>query len=303
MSEQVYYHVRIRGTTLGPFRQQQMQQLIQRGQLTRMHEVSKDGASWQKAGEVPELFPPAKEQAADAATTQQPGGSEADAQVSAAATPTASDVVWYYAIAGKEYGPLNESALVRLLQDGVISEDTLVWRDGMVQWEALRTTPLAEHLRPRDPAKAVYEVEANAASHTNEIPDKSIQFLMDCRTWSGVLGVTVLMLMLLWIVLNLWLLLAAPYAVARVVSAVFILIGGAFAVAAVYLLQANAAIAPLRYTASWRQLDLVFTRWRSFWMISAIVTLVCTLLALFLCLFLFAAGMDVFSSLESPPSL
>lgn len=297
MSEQVYYHVRIRGTTLGPFRQQQMQQLIQRGQLTRMHEVSKDGASWQKAGEVPELFSPAKQQAADAPTPQQPGGSETDTQVSVAATPSASGVVWFYAIAGKEYGPLSESALARLLQDGVISEDTLVWRDGMAQWETLRTTPLAEHLRPRDPVRAVHEVEPDAPSHTNEIPAKSIQLLMDCRTWSGVLGVTVLTLMLLWIVLHLWSLLAAPYAVARVISAVFILIGGAVAGAAVYLLQANAAIAPLRYTASWRQLDLVFTRWRSFWMISAIVTLVCTLLALFLCLFLLAAGMDVFSSL------
>ena len=55
MSDEKYY-VRFRGRTLGPFDTTRVRDLIKRG-VTRMHELSPDGVSWQPAEVFPELFP------------------------------------------------------------------------------------------------------------------------------------------------------------------------------------------------------------------------------------------------------
>lgn len=63
---------------------------------------------------------------------------------------------WYYANAGKQIGPINDADFERLCREGVIQPTTLVWRDGMPQWEPLanvRTpaTPLAPSEQPPMP--------------------------------------------------------------------------------------------------------------------------------------------------------
>jgi uncharacterized RDD family membrane protein YckC len=42
---------------------------------------------------------------------------------------------WYYADAGRQIGPVEESALDDLVRAGVVRDDTLVWRDGMSGWQ------------------------------------------------------------------------------------------------------------------------------------------------------------------------
>ena len=41
---------------------------------------------------------------------------------------------WYYAEGGKQIGPVEESALDDLVRQGVVRDDTLVWREGMAAW-------------------------------------------------------------------------------------------------------------------------------------------------------------------------
>ncbi len=41
---------------------------------------------------------------------------------------------WYYAINGQRVGPVSESNFAQLVANGVITDDTLVWRKGMEQW-------------------------------------------------------------------------------------------------------------------------------------------------------------------------
>jgi len=41
---------------------------------------------------------------------------------------------WYYAEEGKSVGPMTEEQLKGLAADGTISQDTLVWRNGMAEW-------------------------------------------------------------------------------------------------------------------------------------------------------------------------
>lgn len=46
---------------------------------------------------------------------------------------------WYYGSQGQQNGPIPESELRVLLADGTITQQTLVWRDGLVEWK-----PVAE---------------------------------------------------------------------------------------------------------------------------------------------------------------
>jgi uncharacterized RDD family membrane protein YckC len=45
---------------------------------------------------------------------------------------------WYYANAGQQVGPLDEAQLEALRSSGQINDETLVWREGMANWQAYR---------------------------------------------------------------------------------------------------------------------------------------------------------------------
>src|SRR5690349_1421160 len=42
---------------------------------------------------------------------------------------------WYYADAGKQVGPVEDAALNDLVTAGVVRDDTLVWSEGMANWQ------------------------------------------------------------------------------------------------------------------------------------------------------------------------
>jgi len=46
---------------------------------------------------------------------------------------------WYYAVGSQQQGPVTEDQLHALAKDGVVTGDTLVWRDGMANWQPYRT--------------------------------------------------------------------------------------------------------------------------------------------------------------------
>jgi uncharacterized RDD family membrane protein YckC len=48
---------------------------------------------------------------------------------------------WYYANAGTQSGPVTDAELERLVREGVIQPTTLVWREGMSQWQPWSTMP------------------------------------------------------------------------------------------------------------------------------------------------------------------
>lgn len=46
---------------------------------------------------------------------------------------------WYYAVGQQQQGPIDEAQLDALLASGQITQETLVWRDGLPNWQPLRT--------------------------------------------------------------------------------------------------------------------------------------------------------------------
>jgi uncharacterized RDD family membrane protein YckC len=45
-------------------------------------------------------------------------------------------MTWFYADGGRQMGPVEENALDDLVRQGVVRDDTLVWREGMPSWQA-----------------------------------------------------------------------------------------------------------------------------------------------------------------------
>jgi hypothetical protein len=56
---------------------------------------------------------------------------------------------WYYAVAGNKKGPVTPAEFNRLVQQGVVTAETLVWRVGMPAWQ-----PYAGETRAAHPAAA-----------------------------------------------------------------------------------------------------------------------------------------------------
>jgi uncharacterized RDD family membrane protein YckC len=53
--------------------------------------------------------------------------------------PAILSMQWYYSNKGKRLGPVSQAEFDQLVHDGVITADTLVWREGMPDWRAYST--------------------------------------------------------------------------------------------------------------------------------------------------------------------
>lgn len=137
MEEQFY--VRIRGRVQGPYDTAKLQSLVRRGQLSRMHEVSTDRSLWRQAADFPELFAtPTAGNASATQTHQQAATHDGELELEAPASPRSE---WFYALNQEQKGPVSFEQLKALLQAGVISGSSLVWREGMSEWTAAEVIP------------------------------------------------------------------------------------------------------------------------------------------------------------------
>ena len=64
---------------------------------------------------------------------------------------------WYYVDAGQQAGPVDEAQLGELVRSGKIQSDTLVWREGMANWQ-----PYSQVKAPASPAAAPPPAQAVA---------------------------------------------------------------------------------------------------------------------------------------------
>jgi len=71
-------------------------------------------------------------------------------------------MTWYYAVGDQQAGPESEEALWNLVQTGVVTAETLVWREGMAGWQPL--SQAAPHLLPAESAPAPPPVSLGGAA-------------------------------------------------------------------------------------------------------------------------------------------
>jgi len=83
---------------------------------------------------------------------------------------------WFYAADGQQRGPVSESEFKTLLQSGLITPDTLVWREGMANW-----VPFREVERAGVPVAAT--VEAGPQLHSGGNPTFTEKACCGCHRY------------------------------------------------------------------------------------------------------------------------
>jgi len=129
MSDEKYF-VRFRGRTLGPFNESRLRELIKRGQVTRMHELSPDGVSWQPADSMTDFFGQERGQQT-VQHTEDPGTDVGNA----VQQPPVGNAAWYANLNNEQKGPVTKQQLGQWVASGAITQETLVWQEGTEDWE------------------------------------------------------------------------------------------------------------------------------------------------------------------------
>jgi hypothetical protein len=131
-----FLYIRVRGRVLGPYDQEKLQSLARRGQLSRMHELSTDGASWVRASNYPELFTGAQaEMPAPRSIASESAATPADGMSASPQQQTQqTQQQWLYTSGGVQRGPVDFSNLQLLMGTNQVRPEDLVWSEGMPAW-------------------------------------------------------------------------------------------------------------------------------------------------------------------------
>ena len=303
MDTQLY--LRVRGRVLGPYDQEKLQSLVRRGQLSRMHEVSTDGAQWVRASTYSELFagapvklatpemqipapPPAQQPASDLSI---PFAEDAVLQTPASpktAPSAATGWGWYYKDLGAEHGPVDESVLRQKLVSGQLGSETLVWNDSMTQWTAASQTPGLIPL----PAK-------NRGTHGGRQRPQGSEDDMEglyraaraSRPWALLLAITAFVYAGLCILLGFWVLVkgAEKGFPPLVAMGLFEIVSGVVAAAGGILLLSYASrLASLAYSHACKVLESAMDRLKTFWIFVSFVMIVSLAFIGFFAVWIFA---------------
>ncbi len=133
MSEDRKYYVRRQGQVAGPWPMSKLEAEVKLRKLARYHEISEDGKSWVLASTIEELFLRSDTRkflpTSESTSGKRSNQTDADAQ-----TETGAAKEWYCEVNGEQRGPLSHSEVRRLILDGVLMLDNLVWREGFSDW-------------------------------------------------------------------------------------------------------------------------------------------------------------------------
>lgn len=131
------YYVRFKGKRIGPLEAEKIVSMVRRGQLTRRHELSRDGSSWQRAENFQEFFA-SDGQATDVAPANPSSNGVAGDSIAGNGDPNGdagvSSTKWYMDVDGKPSAPINEADLRRQLSAGTIPWNTRLWHEGITEW-------------------------------------------------------------------------------------------------------------------------------------------------------------------------
>ncbi len=76
---------------------------------------------------------------------------------------------WYYVDQGKQAGPVNDAQLEQMRLSGTIQDDTLIWREGMANWEPYRNVKAAATTAPVDGSRPPAPFAAPSANATEAV--------------------------------------------------------------------------------------------------------------------------------------
>ncbi|MDB4766523.1 DUF4339 domain-containing protein [bacterium] len=174
MAEKAYY-IKIRGRVLGPVDAKRLVQMIRDGSVSRIHKLSTDGKNWRSASEFPKFFEAAAQSgkrraearpAAKPPTEQQAGRPQKNRDLAPDLEDDSEE--WYYGINGQSTGPVSKSTLRELLSSGQLSQEDMLWKKGMGDWQRARTfNEFGAMVASKGARPAVGRPQANHTSPTS----------------------------------------------------------------------------------------------------------------------------------------
>lgn len=188
------YHVRVRGRVQGPYTEEQLRIFIQRGQVSRIHEVSLDQTSWNKISEFPELFqgsngfdgiPAANE---NLATGQASGSNRIWEEAQGPNSSIAGS--WYYYLLGQKKGPISAGELEQLMRQNQCGPTTLIWTQGMSDWMPANTVVHFQHLWPYSAGTSQGQADhvyPDATASSNATARDVSRNLTESRVWISII--------------------------------------------------------------------------------------------------------------------
>lgn len=201
------YYIRIRGRVHGPMDLDRLQGLAQKGQLSKIHELSTDSKNWRPASSMPEIFERKREVAVIRTTGQQeqtiatsnnlydntqladplaqpPGVQSGPPQ----GAMQAKD--WFYSIDGAQHGPVTQQELATLIRYGSLEREDMVWQSSMAQWAEAGHVPALVSVFPKGRRNAKgNNTSRNNDSYENDGPLKSKTTAMLLALFLGTFGI------------------------------------------------------------------------------------------------------------------
>jgi hypothetical protein len=107
------YYIRWRGNVSGPHEFERLQTMVLQGQVSRLHEISADRATWTQAQDVEALFPSVERPSTAA------GQSSHDDEIETVLPE--GEEGWYCAIDEEVMGPYSDEQIRLYLQEGRIA--------------------------------------------------------------------------------------------------------------------------------------------------------------------------------------
>ena len=138
--------VRRVGLVTGPHTCEVLKTMIRRGELSRIHEVSVDAATWVYATEYPQLFDPHAEKkdldmAIDGLFDSEPQSEPQSKPCPEPPSEPSADSPWWYEANDEPAGPVSLENLRDLIYAGSINMNDRVWTQGMNDWRPLGDLP------------------------------------------------------------------------------------------------------------------------------------------------------------------
>ncbi|WP_437206320.1 GYF domain-containing protein [Planctomicrobium sp. SH664] len=150
------YFVKSGSKVLGPFSREQLGSLQARGRLSAEHLVSTDRRNWRPYEELAEESPPA-----EVLDRELPSGEE-----------------WFYAQDHQQSGPVSRAQIQLLIDEGTLSGDTLVWKEGYPEW--IRAGSIFEVDRSPLPPQVPSKNRSVAARDQSSLQAQSVKFCTSC---------------------------------------------------------------------------------------------------------------------------
>lgn len=135
------YFLRSMGKITGPFDIERLKRLHARGQFGPASEVSTDKRHWRPWSSLDDFSPRSSKSSQEQIGLKPAAVVEPQAAPAAEPESSPAAATWYYAGESGSMGPVNRNDLLLLVSHGALSPSSLVWQEGMRDWQAIEDVP------------------------------------------------------------------------------------------------------------------------------------------------------------------